>query len=283
MPCGQREAHPTVPPKSPMAKEVDLYDGHYGHLGADPQVEVRRETYDEDLGQSSWITGAEARRWFELLRLGRGQKALEVACGSGGVTCAMARHTGAACVGVDINANGIQAAKARTAQEGLDSLVSFQRLDASGRLPFNEAAFDAVFSNDAILHLPDRAGVLVEWHRLLVSGGRLLYTDPAVVTGPLSNEEIRTRSSIGFYLYLPPGENERLLRRAGFRVLEVEDVTEAVASVSKKWRDARARRREQLTALEGEGGFEGLQRFLEAVHKLSSERRLSRFMYLAEK
>lgn len=44
------------PPEEPHAKEVDLYDGHYGYIAADPQVAVRRETYDVDLGQASWIT-----------------------------------------------------------------------------------------------------------------------------------------------------------------------------------------------------------------------------------
>ena len=49
---------------------MDLYDGHYGRLGADPLVAVSRETYDEDLGQASWITGAEARAFFRALELG---------------------------------------------------------------------------------------------------------------------------------------------------------------------------------------------------------------------
>src|SRR5690606_29901463 len=31
----------------PMPTEVDLYDGHYGQLDADPLVAVHRETYDE--------------------------------------------------------------------------------------------------------------------------------------------------------------------------------------------------------------------------------------------
>lgn len=43
-----------------MTHEVDLYDGYYGHLATDPQVEIRRETYGEDLGQASWITASEA-------------------------------------------------------------------------------------------------------------------------------------------------------------------------------------------------------------------------------
>ena len=39
-----------------MSRDVDLYDTHYAHLAANAQTDVRRETYDEDLGQSSWIT-----------------------------------------------------------------------------------------------------------------------------------------------------------------------------------------------------------------------------------
>lgn len=217
-----------------MTHEVDFYDGLYGHLATDPQVEVRRETYGEDLGEASWITASEARRWFNLLQLHRSQKVLEVGCGSGGVTCAMAHHTGAACVGVDINAHGIEAAKNRAERDGISALVSFQVVDAGGRLPLATESFDAVFCNDSINHLPGRAAVLQDWYRLLRPGGRALFTDPIVVTGQLSNEEIRARSSIGFFLFTPVGHNERLLEQAGFTIREVQDVTDAVVSVSQK-------------------------------------------------
>lgn len=266
-----------------MPGEVDLYDEHYGHLAAEAQRAVRRETYDEDLGQASWITLAEAREWFRLLGLRSGQSVLEVACGSGGLSCRMALETGASCVGVDINARGIEAANTRAREQKLDSRVAFQVVNAGARLPFREESFDAVFCNDSINHLPGRADVLRDWHRVLRPGGRVLFTDPIVVTGQLTNEEIRVRSSIGFFLFTPIGENERLLTRSGFVVQEVRDVTEAAASVSRKWRDARARRREALIRLEGEEDFENLQRFLETVHALASERRLSRYMYLASK
>src|SRR5690606_36109970 len=138
-----------------------------------------------------------------------------------------------------------------------------------------------VFCNDSINHLPGRLEVLRDWHRVLRPGGRLLYTDPIVVTGQLTNEEIRVRSSIGFFLFTPVGANERLLADAGFVLQEVRDLTGAVAAVSRRWRDARRERRPALVALEGEEGFEGLQRFLDAVHLLAGERRLSRYMYLA--
>lgn len=266
-----------------MATEVELYDGHYEQLATEAQGEIRRETYGEDLGQASWITGAEAREWFDLLGLRAGQQALEVACGSGGVTCAMARQTGAGCVGVDINVHGIEAATRRAEGEASSSRISFQVVDAGQRLPFPEESFDVVFCNDSINHLPDRFAVLQDWHRLVRPGGRVLFTDPIVVTGQLTNEEIRIRSSIGFFLFTPIGHNEQLLQRAGFAVRTIRDVTEAVASVSRRWHDARARRRGTLVAVEGGEGFEGLQRFLNAVHVLSSERRLSRYAYMAEK
>jgi hypothetical protein len=63
----------------------------------------------------------------------------------------------------------------------------------------------------------------------------------------------------------------------------VQDVTEAVATVAQRWRDARESRRERLVPLEGTEGFEGLQRFLDVAHTLAAEHRLSRFLYLAEK
>jgi SAM-dependent methyltransferase len=266
-----------------MPPETELYDRHYGSLTADPQVEVRRQTWGEDLGQASWITLAEAREFFRSLDLGTNRSALEVACGSGGVTCRTASETGASCVGVDINPHGIEAARGRAEAEGLSSRVRFHVADAGDPLPFSDAKFDAVFCNDSINHFPGRLGVLRDWYRLLRPGGRLLFTDPIVVTGQLTNDEIRDRSSIGYFLFTPVGCNERLLEQAGFKVREVRDLTDAVAAVSGRWRQAREDRRGALMELEGSEAFEGMQRFLAAVHLLASERRLSRYMYLASK
>ena len=132
-------------------------------------------------------------------------------------------------------------------------------------------------------HIRARLAALGEWYRVLRPGGRALFTDAMVVTGIVSHEEIATRSSIGFYLFVPPGENERLLKAAGFEILGVEDVTQNAADVARRWHDARARQQEALVAREGPANFEGLQRFLLCVHTLSVERRLSRYAYLAAK
>jgi SAM-dependent methyltransferase len=129
----------------------------------------------------------------------------------------------------------------------------------------------------------NRLEVLDEWHRVLRPGGRMLFTDAMVLTGLVSHEELAVRSSIGWYLFVPPGENERLIGRAGFTLLASEDVTAAAETIAERWHAARERHRDELVAREGAPNFAGLQRFLACVHRLSAERRLSRYCYLAEK
>jgi SAM-dependent methyltransferase len=132
-------------------------------------------------------------------------------------------------------------------------------------------------------HIPNRLDALNEWFRVLKPNGWALFTDAMIVTGAITNEELATRSSIGRYLFLPPGENERLIAQAGFEVLSSVDLTAGPAGISKRWHDARAQKCDDLIQIEGERNFEGLQKFLVCVHTVSKERRLSRFMYLANK
>ena len=105
----------------------------------------------------------------------------------------------------------------------------------------------------------------------------MLFSDALVVAGMISYPEINTRSSIGYYVYSPPGENERLSEHAGFREVRATDTTESAASIAKKWHQAPEKRRDELVALEGTSNFEGLQAFLSCVHCLTAERRLLRY------
>jgi SAM-dependent methyltransferase len=262
---------------------VNLYDNVYGDFASSAEAEVRRETYGEDLGQSSWLTAREWLAFADQLAIGAESEVLEVGSGSGGPAVHLAHARGCRITGVDINEHGVRNAAALAQARGVADRVRFQAVDASRPLPFPEGRFDAVVSNDAMCHIRDRAVVLHDWRRVLRPGGRALFTDAMVVTGIVSHEELAIRSSIGFYLFVPPGENERLLRTAGFTVLGVQDVTDNAAEVARRWHDARERQRQALLAREGSANFEGLQRFLRCVHTLSVEARLSRYAYLAEK
>jgi hypothetical protein len=56
-----------------------------------------------------------------------------------------------------------------------------------------------------------------------------------------------------------------------------------VVAIAARWHAAREQHRGELVDREGVANFEGLQRFLSYVHRLSAERRLSRYAYLAER
>jgi ubiquinone/menaquinone biosynthesis C-methylase UbiE len=266
-----------------MKAKVELYSNTYQHYAQDPYQAVRKETYGEDIGQNSWVTADEYRRFFSLLKVAPGQQVLEIATGSGGPAVFTVKETGCQLTGIDINENGVLNATKLAHEQALSEKMQFLRVDASEALPFPEASFDVVICIDSINHLKDRPKLLQEFHRVLKKGGQLLYTDPVVITGMVTNEEIAIRSSIGFFLFLPAGENERLLQQTGFRELQARDVTENIVLVSMKWYKAREKRKQALLQFEDENNFNGLQLFFQTVHLLTSERRLSRIMFHAVK
>lgn len=266
-----------------MADSVDLYDTTYSNLERAALEQVRVETYGEDLGQGSWMTADGLRRFISWLDLTSDSHVLEVGSGSGGPALFVANLTGARITGIDINEHAVAAATKMAQDRGMEKQAQFLRVDASAPLPFQDGTFDAIICIDAIIHLPGRSQVLAEWHRVLKDGGRALFTDSTVVTGLLTKEVIATRSSIGYFLFAAPGEDERLLKEAGFEVERSEDMTENAALVARRWHEARARHREALLRVEDEGTYEGPQRFRSTVAQVSAERRLSRFVFVALK
>jgi cyclopropane fatty-acyl-phospholipid synthase-like methyltransferase len=266
-----------------MPDSVDLYGTAYSNFAADAVQQVRRETYGEDFGQSSWVTGAEYRRFFQILELKAGDHVLDVGCGSGGPALFLARTVGCSITGVDMNDAGIRAGLALAREAGLQDKVHFKLANVHEPLPFSERAFDAIVCMDVMCHLANRRRLFDEWMRVLRPGGRVLYTDPVVVKGLVTKDEFAIRSSTGHFEFGPPGVNELLLREAGFQVVLIEDVTDNEAAVSERWHAGRQRRAEELIRLEGEETFAGLQRFLAAVHCLTRERRMSRFLYVGRK
>jgi SAM-dependent methyltransferase len=195
----------------------------------------------------------------------------------------VAQITGCRVTGIDSNENGVAAANLLASRSHLSGAVSFLVADATARLPFDDGSFDALLCVDSMCHFPDRVAVLSEWNRVLKPGGRVVFTDPVVVTGPVTNDELAVRSSVGLFLFVPAGVNEKLIEKSGLRLVRQEDVTEDAAMVSGRWRAARQVREGELVRIEGQERFEGLQRFFDTVNRLTSDRRLSRIAYVVEK
>jgi hypothetical protein len=101
-----------------------------------------------------------------------------------------------------------------------------------------------------------------------------------VITGPVSNEELAARNNISFFCSFL--EVQRADQEA-FKLIRCEDVTSNIEVTSERWHTSRQKHREDLIRIEGKERFEGLQQFFSTVHKLTGERRLSRFVFVAEK
>lgn len=268
----------------PNADDKTLFYSSYANFDEAVLAQVRQETYGEDIGQFSWLTADEFRRFFRLLDLGSTSSVLDVACGSGGPALFMAHETGCRVTGIDINENGINTATQLAASHNLADRALFRKIDASQPLPFGDDSFDAITCIDAMNHIYNRLDTLREWYRVLRPGGRFLFTDAVIVTGMLTRDEILARStSMGQFIFTPPGVHERFIETAGFEQIAVDDVTASIAEVTHNWHEARANHHDDLLRIEGEANYDSLQQMLATAHKISSERRLSRFAYSGHK
>lgn len=262
---------------------IGHYDANYGNFQSDLYAEIRREAFGDDIGQSSWLTADEQDRFIDSLALTSGKKLLDIACGAGGPALRIAAKTGCSFVGIDLHEDAVLAAQALAAERNLSDRAEFRVANAAESLPLADSEFDAITCIDAINHLPDRPRIVGEWVRVLKPGGRLLFTDPITVTGPLTKNEIAVRSSIGFFLFVPEAYDRRVLADCGLKVLVCQDVTQNMADLAERRRKARESRSTLLRKIEGNESYERQQEFFEVAARLARERRLSRFLFIAEK
>ena len=116
------------------------------------------------------------RRLVELACLRGGELVLDLACGTGDITFALAeRLPGGQAVGLDITPEMIRIAEQKR-RSGHSRRASFGQGDIM-RLPFAAGTFDCVTGGYALRNVPDLGGALAEIHRVLKPGGRLLSLD----------------------------------------------------------------------------------------------------------
>ena len=109
-----------------------------------------------------------AVRLADAAEIGRGERVLDIGCGTGAATREAARRVGAGgrVVGLDVNLRMLAVAR-RVAPE-----IEWRQGDA-GELPFDDAAFDVVVSQFALMFFPDQVGALRGMWRVLAPRGRI--------------------------------------------------------------------------------------------------------------
>jgi cyclopropane fatty-acyl-phospholipid synthase-like methyltransferase len=259
------------------------YNANYGNFQTELYTQIRHEAFGDDIGQNSWLTLDEQDRFLKWLDLSSGKTLLDVACGAGGPALRIAAISGCTVVGIEVHEQAVTTARSLAAERGLAERAEFRSADANRPLPFSDASFDAITCIDAINHFSDRPRVIAEWVRLLKPGGKLLFTDPITLTGPLTSEDIAVRSSAGSYLFVPHGYDEWVIAQCGLRLLACEDVTANMTKIAEARRAARASRSAALREIEGDQAYEAQQEFLAIAARVAREGRLSRFVYVSKK
>ena len=150
---------------------------------------------------------------------------LDVCAGLGGPARFLAFRFGCRVTAVELNAGRAAGAARLTRLVGLGRRVLVARGDATA-LPCGAARFDACLSQEAFLHIADKATVLGECRRVLRPGGRVAFTDwiarPRL--GDLERQRLREWMAA---MTLPTIEGYRhLLGRAGFTAVEAEDLSD---------------------------------------------------------
>jgi SAM-dependent methyltransferase len=120
------------------------------------------------------LTESLQRQARKRLSLTAGSRVLDVGCGTGGDTLAMARDIapGGTAIGIDLDPTMIKLAQQAAVEAGLHRQVRFMNADARA-LPFDDNTFDACWSERLLQHLEDPGATLNQMIRVTRSGGQV--------------------------------------------------------------------------------------------------------------
>lgn len=167
-------------------------------------------------------------RLGKRLRLGPGDRLLDVAAGRGASARALARRFGCQAVGLDLSEANVQAARSETAA---GERVTFHAGDAES-LAFSDGEFDAVVCECAFCTFPDKELAAHEMGRVLRPGGRIGIAD-LVRRGELPAALQTVSAWVACVADArPEAEYLRHLERAGFRHASVEAHDHALSELA---------------------------------------------------
>jgi ubiquinone/menaquinone biosynthesis C-methylase UbiE len=194
----------------------------------DARLQLRIQRYGWDLAAAhydeSWkLQLADVQA--ELLNCASivpGERVLDVACGTGGLSLQAARAAGPAgnVLGVDLSERMVQIATQRAADAGLVN-ARFVRADAQS-LELSEAQFDVVLCSLGLMYVPQPEAALREVRRSLRPGGRVVLSvwGERMACGwasvfPVVDAEVRSEVCPLFFRLGHAGELARACRHSG--------------------------------------------------------------------
>ncbi|MGE0285101.1 MAG: class I SAM-dependent methyltransferase [Bradyrhizobium sp.] len=163
-------------------------------------------------------------------RIGIGSKVVDLCAGLGGPARYLAHRHGAIVTGVELTPARVAGAAELSRRVGLEGKVRVLEGNVMD-LPLADASFDAVVSQEALLHVPDIGRTFAEAHRVLGSGGRFAFTN-WILHRPLSDAQRQLLwDGMAAATLIGIDGHAELLRAAGFEIETVEDETESWGAI----------------------------------------------------
>lgn len=175
-------------------------------------------------------------RLVEAVAAQRGGHVLDVGCGTGSTTVAVARRIGALgrSVGIDISAPMIAAARARADQEGMRAC--FIRANAQDHA-FEPATFDAIISRFGVMFFDDFVRAFANLRRAAKGGAEFRFIawrsateNPFMTTAEraaapfLANLAARQPDAPGQFAFADPRRVHRILQDSGWTGITVHPI-----------------------------------------------------------
>jgi ubiquinone/menaquinone biosynthesis C-methylase UbiE len=170
-------------------------------------------------GRSRLLPSLQKKALAEL-RLGAGDRLLDVACGAGALVIDVAPRVERA-VGIDLSEGMLEIARSR--QLGAPDAARLANVEfllgRSDAMPFDDGSFTALVCTTALHHFPDPQRSIDEMARVLEPGGRLVIGDACrdLLTTKLADRLYR-RFEEGHVGLQRKRDIEAMLTRAGLRV-----------------------------------------------------------------